>query len=307
MYTENLKRDVLLFIKAFLSNQLARFSPKLYISLTGETGRGEQQKHTHQIADYFIDCFHDYWAQLQLNDKQVKTYLKGKTILEYGPGDILGVALLMYAYGAETVHCIDQFPLSHMSDENVSVYIRLLDSLSNIERERAGHAFNEKGNPSSGFNPEIITYKITKKGLSDTSQLYDLIISRAVLEHVHNLEETLLDIKQCLKKNGLSIHKVDLKSHGLDRYTEFDFLTWPNIYYKLMYKHKGFPNRWRVNKYRELIDKSDLYLKNIYPTGQIEQEKVNIIYPKISEELNPISIEELSWKGFWMHLEHKGF
>lgn len=36
----------------------------------------------------------------------------------------------------------------------------------------------------------------------------------------------MLDIQRSMKAGGLSVHQVDLKSHGLDRYAAFDFLTW---------------------------------------------------------------------------------
>ena len=66
MYTENIGKDLALFCKAFLSNQLARFAPKLYINLTHQTGRGEEKEDAAQVASYFIECFHDYRKQLGL-------------------------------------------------------------------------------------------------------------------------------------------------------------------------------------------------------------------------------------------------
>jgi hypothetical protein len=304
MYTENPGKEVFLFIKAFLSNQLARFAPKLYIRRTQQTGRGEGEEESSKTADYFIGCVLDYQDQLDLKKNELKEYLQGKVILEYGPGDILGVALLMYAYGAKRVCCVDRFPLLQLSNKHIAVYMHLLNSLGKGERERANNAFIEKGNPRSGFNPKAITYRLTKSGLSGLSREYDIIISRAVLEHVDNLEGTMIDIKQNLKYGGVSVHKVDLKSHDLDRYTDFDFLTWPHLIYTLMYCHKGYPNRWRVNKYRELAESSKLNVKKLSPTGRLEQDKLDTIYPKLAKEFSHISREELSWLGFWMILEH---
>ena len=304
MHNQNIGNDVLIFIKASLTNQLARFAPKLYVELTHQTGRGDAEEQSSQIADYFVRCFRDYQDQLGLNDHEIREHLSGKAILEYGPGDILGVALLMYAYGAQTVCCVDRFPLSKLSAKNVDVYMRLLNSLGPEQRVRAANAFNENGDPRSGFNPQAITYKVTKNGLAGSSQEYDLIISRAVLEHVNNLEETMLDIKRSLKYGGVSLHEVDLKSHGLDRYKEFDFLSWPKLAYDLMYSHKGFPNRWRVNTYRELAKSAKLHVKKLSPTGRLEQEKIDAIRPRVAKEFSRVSPEELSWLGFWMQLEH---
>jgi len=304
LYTESPAKDVILFCKAFLTNQLARFAPKLYVNVTHQTGRGSEEEEAIQIANYFIDCFAEYQTHLDLNAESIGSFLKGKVVLEYGPGDILGIALLFYAYGAESVQCVDRFPLSKLSAKNIQVYQHLLNSLDANKRDRAENAFQEKGNPESGFKENSINYKITENGLSDASNAYDLIISRAVLEHVNVLDKTMLDIKRSLKPNGVSLHQVDLKSHGLDRYTDFDFLTWPTVLYHLMYSHKGYPNRLRVNKYRELAEQAQLKIKHLSPTGQLDPQKVDLIYAKVADEFRQTSREELSWQGFWIYLEH---
>lgn len=303
MYTESPINDIYLFTKALCSNQLARYAPKLYVNLTNQTGRGTGEEIA-EVADYFIRCFQDYRAQIGLNEAEFSDYLTGKSILEYGPGDILGVALLMYAHGAERICCVDRFPLAKLSDKNIQVYTHILNSLDPRKRERANQAFNDNGNPSSGFNPQAICYKVTASGLSGASSEYDLIISRAVLEHVNDLEATMLDIKRSMKADGISIHEVDLKSHGLDRYTAFDFLTWPGILYKLMYNHKGFPNRWRADRYKELAEQSGLHVKELNPTEKLGQEKISVIYPKLAKEFRHLSPDDLSWLGFSMVLEH---
>jgi hypothetical protein len=304
VYEKNLTKDVFLFVSAFFSNQLAKFAPKLYVNLTHQTGRGQSEEDTLQVANYFIRCFHDYRDQINLSEEEFSEYLKGGVVLEYGPGDILGVALLMYAYGAKKVHCVDRFPLSKLSNKNIKVYSYILNSLDDTRRDRAANAFKERGRPESGLNPKIISYKITENGLSDIRGEYDLVISRAVLEHVNSLEETMLDISRSMKAGGISIHQVDLKSHDLDRYAVFDFLTWPKVLYKLMYSHKGFPNRWRIDKYKELARSSNLHLRKLTPTGRIGQDEINIIYSKLAKEFMHISPEDLSWLGFWMILEH---
>lgn len=303
VYTENPARDVGLLCKTVLFNQLAKFAPTLYVNLTRQTGRRKRKEEASQVAEYFHHCVGDYRKQLELDEDAFTKYLQGKTVLEYGPGNILGVALVLYAYGAATVHCVDRFPLSQLSEKNIAIYQHLLNALDQEQRERADTAFREKGNPRSGFHPRAITYSVTPNGLSGAREEYDFIISRAVLEHVNSLEDTMRDMQRSLKTGGLSLHKVDLKSHGLDRYTDFDFLTWPEPLYQLMYSHKGSPNRWRVNTYRELAENLHLRVRKLTPTGQLDQEKLTVIYPKLAKEFKSISREELSWLGFWIHLE----
>ena len=303
MYTENRAKDVALFAKAVLSNQLARFAPAAYMRLTRQTGRGEAPQSPAQVADYFFRCFHDYGRALDLGKQEFAAFLKNKAVLEYGPGDILGVALLLYAHGASKVHCFDRFPLHQASQHNLQAYERLLASLDGRERERAARAFNEPGKPASGFDPSAIGYFVSKDGLCGASHEYDLVVSRAVLEHVGNLPGTVRDVARALKPDGVSVHEVDLRSHGLDRYRSFDFLTWPEPLYRLMFSKKGFPNRWRANTYRALIEGSGLRIRKFQPTARLACEEVALIEPHVPAALRGASHEELSWMGFWMVIE----
>lgn len=303
MYSENRAKDVMLFAKAVLSNQLARFAPATYMRLTHETGRGEEEQTPEQIAAYFTECFRDYHRQLGLDEGQFESFLKAKQVLEYGPGDILGVALLMYAHGAAHVDCFDRFPLHTASEKNLRVYETLLASLQGPARERANAAFVEPSKPGSGFNPAAIRYQVSADGLSGASKQYDLIISRAVLEHVGNLDGTVRDVAAALKSDGLSIHEVDLRSHGLDRYQAFDFLTWPQPVYRLMFSQKGFPNRWRLNKYRDLFARTGLHIRKLEPTTCLTPEQVARVEPHLAAALRGVSTSELSWMGFWVILE----
>lgn len=303
MYSENRARDVVLFAKAVLSNQLARFAPATYMRLTHETGRGEEEQTPAQIAAYFAECFRDYHKQLGLDEAQFELFLTGKRVLEYGPGDILGVALLMYAHGAAAVDCFDRFPLHTATEKNLRVYETLLASLDGPAGARAHTAFVEPGKPASGFNSAAIRYQVSADGLSGVSNQYDLIVSRAVLEHVGNLDGTVSDVATALKPEGLSIHEVDLRSHGLDRYQAFDFLTWPDPVYRLMFSEKGFPNRWRLNKYRDLFERAGLHIRKLEPTTCLTPEQVARVEPHLSAALRGVSSRELSWMGFWVILE----
>jgi hypothetical protein len=168
----------------------------------------------------------------------------------------------------------------------------------------AARAFNEPGKPASGFDPSAIGYFVSRDGLCGAVREYDLVVSRAVLEHVGNLPGTVGDVARALKPDGVSVHEVDLRSHGLDRYRTFDFLTWPEPLYRLMFSKKGFPNRWRANTYRALVEGSNLRIRKFQPTACLAAEGL-LIEPHAAA-LRCASREELSWMGFWMVLEPAG-
>lgn len=292
--------DARRFIHATLSNQIAKVSPTLYARLTKQTGRGFAPESAGQAADYFQTCFKDYFDILGVPEQEIANYLRSKQLLEYGPGDVPGVALLMIAHGAERVTCVDRFALVSMTQKNADILLDLLWRLDNSARARASQCFRQPGNPFSGFNPERIRYLIQPSGLSELKDEVDLVFSRAVLEHVNDLDATFADMARALKADGILLHQVDLKSHGLHRRNPLDFLTWPPALWSWMHSHKGVPNRWRVNRYRDAMQRSGFETLLMQPTDVVEASIVNEVRPHLASPFKALSDADLCWLGFWL-------
>lgn len=286
--------------KAILTNQIARFSPDMYVRLTGETGRGLGEESSGQAADYFRGCFDDYFFKLGIKGSEIGAFLAGKKILEYGPGDLPGVALLMIAHGAEAVICVDRFPLVRLSRKNLSIIDDLLSTLSPTERQRAKTCFINPGSPAAGFNSARISYHIDRNGLSGLHEEIDLVISRAVLEHVNDLPATFMDMHAAMKSDAIAVHQVDLKSHGLHQSNPLDFLTWSESLWRLMYSHKGVPNRQRVDAFRRVIVESGFDIDLLEPTLLANLEDVQAVRPDLAISFRQISDQDLRWLGFWL-------
>lgn len=286
--------------KATLTNQVARLAPGFYMRLTGETGRGLGAESVGQAAEYFRRCFDDYFVKLGIRPREIPDFLRGKCLLEYGPGDLPGVALLMIAHGAERVTCVDRFPLLSLSPENLAVYQTLLDSLAPPARARAMTCFAEPGNPASGLRPDRIEYRIDPDGLCGLCDEVDLVYSRAVLEHVNDLEATFRDMSRAMKRDALAIHQVDPKSHGLHRHNRLDFLAWPEFLWQLMYSHKGTPNRLRVDAYRTAVRQARLEIMALEPTLLADPLEVQEIRPALARRFRRLSDDDLRCLGFWL-------
>jgi len=292
--------DARRFIHATLSNQIAKVSPTLYARLTRQTGRGYAPESARQAADYFEACFRDYFEVLGVPEKAVAAYLSGKQLLEYGPGDVPGVALLMIAHGAERITCVDRFALVSMTQKNADTLLELLWRLDNRARGRASECFRQPGNPFSGFNPERIRYLIQPSGLSGLHSEVDLVFSRAVLEHVNNLDATFADMARALRADGILLHQVDLKSHGLHRRNPLDFLTWPPAVWSWMHSHKGVPNRWRPDRYRDAMRRIGFETLLMRPTEVVDASVVDEVRPHLARPFKSLSDADLSWLGFWL-------
>lgn len=287
-------------VQATLTNQVARFSPSFYVRLTGQTGRGAGEVRLDEVGDYFETCFEEYFKQLGVSEAGRADYLNGKRMLEYGPGDVPGVAILMVAHGADQVLCVDRFPLVRMSPKNVHIVKLMLERMPQTPHDRAEACFRKAGQLQSGFDPRFIEYLVRPSGLSGLKNEVDMVFSRAVLEHVNDLPATFRDMYAALKPGGIAIHLVDLKSHGLHRENPLDFLCWPTWLWSLMYSEKGVPNRLRINAYRDAVAQSGLEMLVLKPTLLASPDDVRAVRSRLATPFKDLSEEDLTWLGFWL-------
>jgi len=136
--------------------------------------------------------------------------------------------------------------------------------------------------------------------LSGLKDEVDLVFSRAVLEHVNNLQASFHDMYAALKPGGIAIHLVDLKSHGLHRDNPLDFLAWPSWLWSMMYSAKGVPNRLRVDAYRKAVAQSGFDLIEMKPTLLASAEDIQAVRPQLADCFKSLSDEDLSCLGFWL-------
>ncbi len=296
-------RDSLRVVRAIATNQLARVWPRAYMRLTSETGRGPDSAGdtAEETARYFLESVYEYMDQLGVARSEVGTFWKGRKILEYGPGDTPGVALLLAGLGAQSVLCVDRFALVRFDDYQQSVIAALCKLLpDDAARDRLRGCFREPGNFASGLADGAVSYFVTQSGLLGRTAVVDMVISRAVLEHVDDLPATLRDMTAALCNGGVAAHKVDLRRHGLHRMNRLDVLTWPDWLWRLMFSGKGVPNRVRVDRYRVEAPRAGLVLQKLEVCERATQDEVAAIYPHLAREFVDITKEDLAWLSFWM-------
>ena len=151
----------------------------------------------------------------------------------------------------------------------------------------------------------------------------DVIVSRAVLEHVFDLDTAFVAMHRLLKPGGRMAHKVDLRDHGL--FTDggqhaLEFLTVSDRVYTWMGEESaGLPNRELQGYYeRTLADRGyeteflTTHLagieEEVEPHVPAEQglpanaplESVEKIRPRLLPRFRSLSATELAVAGFWV-------
>ena len=163
--------------------------------------------------------------------------LAGKTVLELGPGDSVGTALLAASYGAKA-YLIDA---GDFAVKDVGFYQTLADDLKTrgLNTPDISHTSN-LNEILEACRACYLTNGVRSFTSIETGTI-DIIFSQAVLEHVrkHEFLETMSECRRVLSDNGVASHRVDLKDHlggGLnnlrfrDNLWESDFFTKSGFY-----------------------------------------------------------------------------
>ncbi len=178
------------------------------------------------------------------------------TVAEIGPGDNLGVALLIRHDGCEQVNLIDRYRSRRDPQKQRRVY----ETLSNryaLDWLKSGPAWNDQEFKGLTLRIGQSAEAYFKQQARSRRQFYDIIVSRAVMEHLYDPLQALEDMVTCLKPGGRMLHKIDLRDHGMftPYHQELTFLTFPGSLHRLMTRNSGRPNRVLWHQYRDLLDR----------------------------------------------------
>ena len=210
---------------------------------------------TEQSVAYINRVFDDY-----LNFGGIDAAsLKGKRILEIGPGDNLGVALRCYAAGASQVVCLDKYFARRDALQQAAIYGALREGLGAEERIRYDQAVGLGSGDSINENAVRYVYGVAAED-ADRSlepESFDLIVSRAVLWEIHDTDNALRALDRLLRPGGIMIHKIAcldwmFRQNG---YHPLEFLTVPEPIYKWIARDSGKSNRRTVDYYRGVMNK----------------------------------------------------
>jgi SAM-dependent methyltransferase len=201
------------------------------------------------IADsvaYVEEVFNDYLTYGGLDHF-------GGTAAEVGPGDNAGVALLLQWAGCETVDLVDRFRSRRSPDQQKLIYQALahrhhLDSLADSwDDERLPGIVWRLGSSAEDF---------FARHAQDAQPDYDLIVSRAALEHLYDPLGAIRSMAACLKHDGRMVHKIDFRDHGMftPAHSELTFLHFPTVLYREMTRRSGRPNRVLLHRYSDLAE-----------------------------------------------------
>jgi SAM-dependent methyltransferase len=272
-------------------------------------------------VDYINQVYREYLEYSGLTPAA----LVGKQILEVGPGDNFGVALMFLADGAAKVVSLDKFYSERNEEQQARIYRELRKQLSAAQIRLFDESI--KLNGETEVNPAKLEY-IYGHGIEEAGQMlapesFHFIVSRAVLHNVYDIERGFAAMDRVLAPGGYMAHKIDFSdenmfsSRGMHPLT---FLTIPERIYRLMAKDSGKPNRRLIHDYRKQMRRmgydAKLFVSSVLGVGALSpyrehieagvdysKETINLIEeirPKLASQYRSLSTENLAVAGIFL-------
>lgn len=169
-------------------------------------------------------------------------------IVEIGPGDNFGVALLMLRNGATSVTAIDKYSSYRDAEQQAEIYAAL------SQRHDMADLFFGVPSEATIRNFTYMPGMSAERYFSSPDRPYHVVMSRAVLEHLDAPLMALDAMWRNLQPGGLLVHRVDLRDHGMFAGAHpLTFLTIGRRLYDVMARDTGRPNRVLLPQYRMFI------------------------------------------------------
>jgi SAM-dependent methyltransferase len=293
-------------------------------------GSAHRSRDLEGSLSYIDEHFNDYLNYSRLTAAQ----LRGRRVLELGFGDNVGVALRFLAAGVSRVVCLDKFYSERDVMRERSIYAALRERLNDDEEKKR---FDEAISLTDGVKLNknrlrcINGYDldIAAKTLFKEDGIFDVIVSRAVIEEIYEPDNVLAAADKLLAPEGIMLHRIDFSDYGI--FTSagmhpLTFLTIPEFLYRLMASHSGIPNRRLIGYYRrkmnELGYRTTFLITKLVGHGPVIPHKefkeldeavlssprssVNEIRPKLGHRFKNLSDEELMVSGVFLVATKQG-
>jgi len=231
---------------------------QLHLGTYNIDGVTHLHKGVEESLAYVADVFEDYFRFSGIE----KQAFEGKHVLEIGPGDSLGVAPMMVGLGVKQVVCVDRFFTYRDPNKERAIMAALVDAAPPVAKERMNRCLDSDHRIVGDvirYMPDV-TIEMAAEKLGEIC--FDYIISRAVLEHVYDIDKTYACCRKLIRGDGRTIHKVDLSNHSSIEIHPLQFLTYTERLWWLMSSNISRVNRCRWPQHRAALEKNRFAIEN---------------------------------------------
>jgi SAM-dependent methyltransferase len=260
-----------------------------------------EQRQTDNIAadaKYAIVCAHSYADMLPGGYREVR----GRSVLELGPGKNFGAALVLRSWGAARTTVADRYLVPFDRAYHAALYREIARLLR--EEEGGVDVTPLQHCAEHGHDPKVVEgVEIPLEALAEEYQeAFDLTASNAVLEHLFDPLAGVQALYKLTARGGFGFHQVDFRDHrDFSRPLEYLLLDEWSFARQFNLSHGEIGNRVRptqmtamleaaafsVNRFDVNMTAEDSYLSDFVP--RLRQAALSPYRNFPEEHLRPIA------------------
>ena len=232
-------------------------------------------------AAYALKTARGYLAQLPGGDR---AWLRGKNVLEIGPGIHYGVPLILACFGAR-VAVADRFPPAWQPAYHPVFYRHLLERFVGEFPEIDPGPLRAAMKGQASLKDHIAEIKTPVERIPHRMRnRFDVIFSNAVLEHLFLPSRAIRRLAWVTRPGGLGFHQVDFRDHR-DFARPLEYLLLGRVrFWKVFYwSHGECGNRLRPGEFFRIIARSGFAIRGFEVNLQAADAYLNEFMPRLRE------------------------
>jgi hypothetical protein len=126
-------------------------------------------------------------------------------------------------------------------------------------------------------------------------------VTQAVLEHLEEIKNIFVILRQKLSRDGLMIHEVDLSTHTrfLMDWDPLNLLRFSHPVYNLL-RFNESPNRWRMSDYESILDQLGYKNLRTFPIKILDLDYTRWVSKHLSHPFRDYSLSDLQVLSFYL-------
>lgn len=219
--------------------------------------------------------------------------VKGKTVLELGPGPDLGIGLILLAMGAKQYIALDIHKLATSAPSKL--YEKIFERIA-IEFPKADLEYlkTQLDRCLEGKESDLRYVVDEEFCVKSVKEKVDIVFSQAAFEHFTDVERTILELEHVVKEGSLFVAEIDMSTHtrwirDKDPLNIYRYSDW---FWRLC-RFQGSPNRVRACEYKSILEKRGWKKVGVEPEGGVELEYLKQIQPSLRRRFRNLEPQEM--------------